>query len=214
MSPGHPAQPAIIPKPKADLDFTQATIPDPGSGWITALLAQKSARGTHDPEFTSLLYLLYALRDRLTYDFVTSVVWQKGHRGRPVVARNDVLDLLTSAAHEQPQIDRWSESTRVKLAGSVLTALRDFGVLEGKQKKFLVQPQLPLSTAAALLRILVAEGCRGRRVLEDHTWRLFLITEAEVAQLLARLAREGTIRFEKTGTTVVLETPAAWEGQR
>ena len=139
------------------------------------------------------------------------MVWQKGHRGRPVVAHNDVLDLLISAAQEQPQIDRWSESTRVKLAGSVLTAFRDFGVLEGKQKKFLVQPQLPLSTATALLRILVAEGCRGRRVLEHHTWRFYLITEAEVAQLLARLAREGTIRFEKTGTTVVLETPAAWE---
>jgi hypothetical protein len=178
------------------------------------LIAKKSVRGAQDPEFTSLLYLLYALRDRLTYDFVTSELWLKGHRGRPVVSRNDVLDLLTSAALDQPQIDRWSESTRVKLAGSVVTALRDFGVLEGEQKKRLAQPPLPLSTATALLRILVAEGCRGRRALEDHTRRLFLITEAEVAQLLATLAGEGTIRFEKIGTTVVLETPAAWESDQ
>jgi hypothetical protein len=183
----------------------------PGAGWLTTLIAQKTVLGVHDPEFTSLLYLLYALRDRLTYDFVTSALWLKGHRRRPVVSRNDVLDLLTSAAPEQPQIDRWTESTRVKLAGSVLTALRDFGVLAGKQKKFLVQPPLPPSTATALLRLLIAEGCRGRHVVEDHSWRLFMRTEAEVARLLAELARDGTIGFEKTGTTVVLDTPTAWE---
>jgi hypothetical protein len=185
-----------------------------GVGWVTSLLAEKSVRGVHDPEFTSLLYLFYSLRDRLTYDFVTSVLWPKGHRGRPAISRNDVLDLLASAAQHQPQIDRWSESTRVKLAGSVLTALRDFGVLEGKQKKLLVKPPLPLSTATALLRVLISEGCRGRRVLEDHTWRLYLITEAEVAQLLSSLARAGEIRFEKAGTTVVLETPEEWESER
>ena len=96
-------------------------------------------------------------------------------------------------------------------AGSVLTALRDFGVLEGKQKKTLVKPLLPLATAEAILRIMISEGYRGRQVLENHAWRLFLLTEAEVAQVLGRLAQAGTIRFEKVGTTVVLETPVAWE---
>lgn len=179
--------------------------------WLMELLAEKCALGAHSTEFTSLLYLLYVLRDRLTLEFVTTVLWTKGHRARPAVSREDVLDLLHSAAKQEPQIDRWSESTRIKLAGSVLTALRDFGVLEGTQKKALVQPPLPLSTAEALLRILITEGCRGRRVLEDHTWRLFLLTEAEVSEVLGRLAQVGTIRFEKAGTTVVLETPSAWE---
>jgi len=178
--------------------------------WITRLLAEKSGQGAQSAEFVSLLYVLYALRDRLAFDFVTTVLWTKGYRNRPNVSRNDVLDLLKEAPHE-PQVDRWSEATRIKLAGSVLTALGDFGVLEGSQKKYLIQPKLHLSTASALLRILVAEGCRGRRVLEDPAWRLFLLTEAQVAQFFARIAQEGTIRFERAGTTVVLETPAEWE---
>jgi len=149
----------------------------------------------------------YALRDRLAFDFVTTVLWTKGYRNRPNVSRNDVLDLLKEAPHE-PQVDRWSEATRIKLAGSVLTALGDFGVLEGSQKKYLIQPKLHLSTASALLRILVAEGCRGRRVLEDPARRLFLLTEAQVAQFLARIAQEGTIRFERAQRSCLKHQPS------
>jgi len=184
----------------------------PTTPWLTSLLADTSASGQQSREFVSLLYLLYALRDRLTFDFVTSVLWAKGHEARPVISRNEVLDLLKQTATRQPQIDRWTESTRIKLAGSILTALRDFGVLEGKQKKVLAKPFLPLSTAEALLRLLTIEGCRGRQAVQDSAWRLFLHTEQEVAFTLAKLSQQGKIRFEKAGTTVVLETPREWEG--
>lgn len=183
----------------------------PTMPWITSLVAEKSDPDAHGAEFVSLLYLLYAFRDRLTFDFVATVLWPRVDGGRRSISRNDVLDLLITAAPHQPQIERWSEATRVKLAGSVLTALRDFGLLTGKQKKSITRPRVPLSTAAALVRLLVVEGKRGRQVLEDPAWRLFLLTEAEVAQFLARLAQEGAIRFERAGSTVVLETPAAWE---
>ena len=185
----------------------------PTTPWLTSLLAETSAAGPQGREFVSLLYLLYALRDRLTCDFVTGVLWAKGHETRPVISRNEVLDLLKQTAARQPQIDRWTESTRIKLAGSILTALRDFGVLEGKQKKTLARPSLPLSTAEALLRLLTVEGCRGRQALQDSAWRLFLLTEQEVAGTLGKLAQHGRISFEKAGTTVVLETPAEWEAQ-
>ncbi len=183
----------------------------PGMPWLTSLLMDTCRLGSHGREFVSLLYLLYALRDRLTFDFVTLVLMDSAHSPRRVVSRNEVLDLLQDAAGKEPQIKRWSESTRVKLAGSILTALRDFGVLEGQQKKVLVRPILPLSTAEALLRVLVAEGSRGRQVLQDPTWRLFLLSESDVAATLAKLAQQGTIRYEKAGSTVVLETPRSWE---
>lgn len=179
--------------------------------WLTSLLANECARDPHSHRFISLLYLLYALRDHLTFNFVTDVLWPKGHQGRPFVSRDDVLDLLNQASPTESQIERWTEGTRIKLAGSILTALRDFGLLEGKQKKFLVRPSLPLTTAEALLRILITEGCRGREVLQNTTWRLFLLTEADVASTLAKLSQDGRIRFEKAGATVVLETPAEWE---
>ncbi len=181
------------------------------SGWLQARLIEAAGCGSQSDEFLSLLYLLYALRDQLTFDFMTQSVWDRTFEQSTTVSRNDVLDLLTRASAAQPQIDRWSESTRIKLAGSILTALRDFGVLEGKQKKSIGRPPLPDLTAEVLLRILIAEGKRGREVIESLTWRLFLRSENEVAAILSKLAQSGRIRFEKVGATVVLDTPAEWE---
>ena len=123
--------------------FITATLRTASTGCISALV-EALEHGAHGPEFVSLLYLHYALRDRLTYDFVTEVLWHKGYQSRPLVSRNEVLDLLDAKAPEHPEIERWTETSRVKLAGNMLSALRDFRVLEGIQKKFLVRPGLPL----------------------------------------------------------------------
>ena len=179
--------------------------------WIISALAGSLSHGEQSPEFVSMLYLHYALRDRLTFDFVTEVLWHKGYASRPVVQRTDLVDLLDQASAEQPQIARWAEKSRLKVANSILTALRDFGVLEGTRNKTIVRPMLPLDTAEHLLRILVIEGSRGRQVLEDPTWRLFMLGLQDVAGTLGKLAQAGRIRFEKVGRTVVLETPQSWE---
>ena len=180
--------------------------------WIIASLVEALRPWLPRRRIRFLLYLHYALRDRLTYDFVTEVLWHKGYQTRPPVARNDVLDLLDARTPEHPEIGRWTETSRVKLAGNMLSALRDFGVLEGIQKKFLVRPGLPLSTAKHLLRILVAKANvagkswrirpGGSSCSPNRTWR----------PALANLASEGEIHFEKVGTTVVLQTPKDWEG--
>jgi len=179
--------------------------------WVLSALQSAYDEGAHSQEFVSLLYLHYALRDRLTHDFVTQILWDRWANQQLSVSREDLLFLLDQTSEAQPQIQRWTESTRIKLAGSILTALRDFGVLKGRQKKTLVQPTLPLSTAEHFLRILTAEGLRGSEVLRDSSWRLFFCEENDVAHMLSQLAQERRIHFERVGSTVVLDTPPEWK---
>jgi hypothetical protein len=179
--------------------------------WVLSALQSAYGEGAHSQELVSLLYLHYALRDRLTHDFVTQILWDRWVNQQLSVSREDLLFLLDQTSEAQPQIQRWTESTRIKLAGSILTALRDFGVLEGRQKKTLVQPTLPLSTAEHILRILTAEGLRGSEVLRDSSWRLFFCEENDVAHILSQLAQERRIHFERVGSTVVLDTPPEWK---
>ena len=178
--------------------------------WGLSDLRRAYGEGPQSREFIALLYLHYTLRDHLTYDLVTEILWDRWNNNQLSVSREDVLFLLDQASGTQPQIQRWAESTRLKLTGSILTALRDFGVLKGKQKKSLIQPTLPLPTAEYLLRILTAEGLRGAEVLRDASWRLFFYREDDVAHILSRLAQERRINFERVGDTVVLDTPAEW----
>lgn len=178
--------------------------------WMLDGFKAATALGPRSAEYVSLLYLHYALRDHLTFDFVTDILWKQKIDGKLPVQREALLALLESASGAQPQIARWSESSRRKLAGSILTALRDFGLLQGTQHKRLSSPPLPLLTAEHLLRLLYVEGKRGREVLQDSAWRLFMLTEADVVHVLSRLAQERRIGFERAGSTVVLLVPEGW----
>jgi len=184
-----------------------------GPPWVLSELQTAYRIGPQSREFVSLLYLLFALRDHLTYDFVTKTLWDKWLAGQLAVSNADFFGLIDQAEEWQPQVARLASTTRLRLAQNILTALRDFGLLTGAHNKTLARPVLPLMTAEQLLHVLIAEGVRGAEVLRDPTWRLFLCHEADVAEVLGRLAQAQRIRFEKVGGTVVLETPEAWRAE-
>jgi hypothetical protein len=160
-----------------------------------------------DEAFALSAYLHYARRDRLTFDFVTQKLWDSHLQRVPHVSREEALGFLA----EGTSLDRgprWRESTRRKLARNLLSALRDFGVLEGVQRKKLHPPTVPQRAAYHLFRLLHEEGLRGQALLAAPDWRLFLWNEEETSRALSRLSLEHPIRFERSGRTVVLGLPA------
>ena len=173
--------------------------------WVIEDLVDACMSDVTAPQFIGLVYVHYIRRDHLTFDFVTdrlSALWNAGIRE---VSRHDVIDFLV----ENINGDRvkWRESTRTKLAGNVLSALRDFGLLTGVQKKRIQRPVVPPEVALHLCRLLEAEGLRGRAVLDARDWHAFLWNFQDTSQSLAQLAQRGDILFERSGATVVLELP-------
>jgi hypothetical protein len=181
-----------------------------GSNWFTETLKTAQAAGRYSLEFISTVYLLYCLRDHLTFDFVTHWVFPRWNTGQRAVSPDDLLDFLDQASEDQPQIRRWTETSRDRLSSSILTALRDYGLLKGVRNKEIIKPPLPLITAESILRLLTEEGHRGADVIDEPTWRLFLLSPSEVAHMLLQLSQQNRIRFEKVGGTVVLETSEEW----
>jgi hypothetical protein len=179
-----------------------------GVPWVMNDLRRVVDRGPHDPTALGLLYLHFALRDHLTRDWILGPIWDRWTAGQHRLTRDDVLaDLAGLLVHAEV---RWTESSRKKLATSLLSALRDFGLARGVQVKHLQRPMLSRELTTHLLRILVEQGDRGASLIEHPMWRLFLRTPDDVAGELAALALDGVIRFERAGSTVVLETP--WSG--
>lgn len=177
--------------------------------WVLRDLTDAASGEGPPANLVTLLYLHFARRDRLTFDFVTDKLWALWKGQRTEVHRNDVLDFLAAYEGEHLHVKKWRESTRKKLAGNVLSALRDFGVLRGVQRKTIERPTVPPEVALHLVRLLSREGLRGRRVLEAMDWRLFLWESHDIAQALSALAQRGALRFERSASTVVLDVPGS-----
>jgi hypothetical protein len=171
--------------------------------WVLADFADSATADVTDRRFVGLAYVHYARRDRLTFDFMTDKLWFLWKEGARDVHRSDVIDFLTGLVNGASAT--WRESTRIKLAGNVLSALRDFGILTGVQRKKLQRPVVAPEVVLHLCRLLDAEGLRGRALLEAWDWRLFLWDIHDTSQALSQLAQRGDIRFERSGRTVVLD---------
>jgi hypothetical protein len=177
------------------------------SGWIIADFVRAAMESSRpSPTFLGLVYIHYARRDRLTFDFVTEHLFGNWVAGNRTVRPEEVVR-FAAERYGEDALGRLRESTRKKVAGNVLSALRDFGVLKGAVRKTIEQPALTTTTAFHLCRLLYEEGFRGRQLTEAGDWRLFLLSPRDVSTTLASLARAGVIRFEQAGRTVILELP-------
>jgi hypothetical protein len=173
--------------------------------WVGGSLIRAAAAGSQSPEFVSLAYLYFALRNRLVFLFVTRFLWAQWQAGITHLTHRDTMRFIYELAQEEPQMRAWHEATKKKMASTLSSSLRDFGVLRGAKTRHIQRPSIALTTAYHLLCILHAEGKSGLEIIQDPAWRLFLWREADVSQALAQLDQLGAVRFEKSGQTIILQ---------
>jgi hypothetical protein len=179
--------------------------------YVVRSLANATQYGAQSLEYKSLGYLYYTLRDRTVFDLVTGPIWEKWRSGSSSLDPSDFISFVESLSAEHPSVKQWRESTKIRLGRNIFAALRDFGLLVGTQKKSIQQPGVSQETLFHLLSILDAEGLRGGSLLAARDWRLFLLTETQVVGHMVDLARNGWIRFERSGRVVILEMQRSLE---
>lgn len=135
------------------------------------------------PDALQAALLLHVCRqDTLLYDLVQKVIVPRWQEEQREVSRSDVQRFLDAAAAGHPEIETWTHATREKLAGNLLSILRDYGLLRGSAKKQIVEPVVPSPVAEHLIRLLNAEGISPAEAPHHPDWRLWL-WDAERAAL-------------------------------
>ncbi len=138
----------------------------------------------------TLLLVHHARQETLLYDTVQNLVVPHWQRSEPQLNRDDALAFLTERAVRHPEIGNWSYATRVKIAGNLLTTLRDYGLLHGRQIRQIVEPVVDAAAFNHLARLLIEEGIPEARLADHPDWRLWLMaTERVQAHLAQRLPR-------------------------
>jgi len=173
--------------------------------WVVEDIASMTSHGEMSPDFLSLAYLYFAFRERMAYDIVTEIIWVQWRDKKTALELQTVEDYIVSRENEIPAIKQWSETTVRKCAQSILSSLRDFGILKGKVNKSIQHPSVSLESAYHLLCILMAEGYEGKALITAKDWRLFLWNEIDVIDALNKMSMQQWIRFERSGPTTIME---------
>jgi hypothetical protein len=155
--------------------------------WVVADLCAFAADRSQ-PALAAALLLHVARQDALLYAVVQQVVLPRWHAGEHLLIRADVQGFLDRAEPSHPEIDGWSHATREKLAGNVLSVLRDYGLLQGTARKEIVEPNVPDAVAEHLVRLLRAEGLSDAAIAGHPDWQLWLWDNRRVRLLLSGIA--------------------------
>jgi hypothetical protein len=145
------------------------------------------AQDRHQPSLEAALLLHVVRQDALLYDFVQREIGPRWERGDHVLIRADVQRFLDQALGDHPEIDDWSRETREKLAGNMLSILRDYGLLRGREKKQIVEPLVPSPVVVHLTRLLREEGVADEALAVHPDWSIWLWDPRRARQVIAGL---------------------------
>lgn len=122
-------------------------------------------------------------------------------RGTLSVQAEDIVTFIESIKDEYADLRDRSESTINEAATKYLTALRNFGLLEGTQRKEFAVTYVPDETVAYVVyRLFGDEATSASDVIEHEDWKLFLMDESEVQRRIRDISPQ-YIHYEKRGST-------------
>lgn len=178
--------------------FVQGQIP---SAW--KLLRALEEAGASPAIVRPVYYWVTARAEPVLSDFVTEYLVPQRRTGQRAVSVPDFIAWLATKNLG------WSEIVAVKTGRAILAALRDFGVLEGKAKKTLIRPPLPLAAFSFIAFCLTRLNVSGRDMLEHPDWTLFMLTPSDVEHLFLEAHQHRLLGYHAAGTLVNLEFPSA-----
>jgi len=162
-------------------------------------------RCTSEPELALTAYLLFALNDRLVTDLGMELLFPLLRRAPAAFRVGDVSAFIERANAAHPEVQGWSEETRLAVAQKYSASIRDFGLATGAVNKTTVRPALYGSPVRLLLRALRLTGITPLEIVRSQVFRLLGIDEMEVIDALGELNRTGALRFRMQGDVVELD---------
>ncbi len=159
-----------------------------------------------------ILYFHTAMSDTLIHDFATDLLWSKYHRGLREVSVNETRDWIKKKIAEGRTIKPWSDSTLIRSASGLVSALRDFGILNGKKHKQIAPIYVPIGAFCYIAFYLHSLGFSGKSLLESVEWRLFMLYPQDVERLLIEAHQVHLLEYRAAGSVIRIDFPVGTMG--
>ena len=141
------------------------------------------------------------LRDTTIY-----CVYPRYIAGHSSIDKTDIQSYFDDIAVAHPELTAWSPQTRDKVVSNILTILRDFGLLEGSQRKQFARLYVPLPAFVYVLYRLADDGfITPQELLKIEDWHLFFLEPPDVVALLDEATAAGHCTFKHQGDIYTLD---------
>jgi hypothetical protein len=155
-----------------------------------------------------ILYFHAAQADRLLHDTVTEILLPLQTHGITHIDVREIARPLKKWVHAGKTSGQWSEPTVIRIAQGLLSALRDFGVLQGAVKKRIAPVYLPIVAFAYLAFYFKQHQPSGAKLVELPDWKLFFLPREGVERFLFEAHQHGLLEFHAAGSVTRLTFPA------
>ncbi len=168
--------------------------------------ALKGLLGDHRA-FMEACYFETSRADALLAGFAEGPLWTWWCQGRIAVSPAETEDWLRRLPGDRGTAD-WSTAVRTRVARSLLSTMRDFGILtgvvRGRRKEIVAPSMSPLGFAYVAWREH-ERGASSRALVRSGVWHRWLLDQEQVIDLLGQAARLGVLRFSSAGSVVRID---------
>jgi hypothetical protein len=164
---------------------------------IAPPLARFVAHNQNPTTIRLALLFEFCQSDHLLRDTILGCIYPRYEGGFSGVGKGEIQAFFDQLAPEHPEVTTWSPQTRDKVVSNILSILRDFGLLEGTQRKQFARLYIPIEAFVyALYRQRDRGAVTAPEVVESDDWRLFLLDRNDVLALLTEASSAGHVVFK------------------
>jgi hypothetical protein len=155
-----------------------------------------------------LLYFHSARADKLLHDAVTEILVPRQAQGLVDINVLEFHRSLAKWVDEGKTTGHWSESTITRISQGLLSALRDFGVLQGAVNKKIAPAYFPIEAFAYVVFYLKQHQPSGVKLIELPDWKLFFLSREGVERFLFEAHQRELLEYHVAGSVTRLTFPA------
>lgn len=155
-----------------------------------------------------ILYFHSARADSLLHDAVTEILVPMHEQGLVDINVQRFQRSLGKWVAEEKTTGHWSEPTITRISQGLLSALRDFGVLQGAVNKRIAPSFLPSESFAYVAFYLKQHQPSGAKLLELPDWKLFFLSREGVERFLFEAHQRALLEYHVAGSVTRLTFPA------
>jgi hypothetical protein len=155
-----------------------------------------------------LLYFHSAHADQLLHDAVIEILVPMQALGLVDINVQNFQRPLARWMDDGKTTGHWSETTITRISQGLLSALRDFGVLQGAVNKKIAPAFFPIESFAYVVFYLKQHQPSGAKLIELPDWKLFFLQREGVERFLFEAHQRDLLEYHVAGSVTRLTFPA------